>query len=221
MSANERGWRLYRYVIDHDKGFAPNPFFGVCTLACCKPKIRKHAAAGDVIVGFGPAKYDLDGRIIYWMHVDEVIDFDSYWHDARFRIKRPGMGGSLCLCYGDNIYHRCPETGGWIQEASFHSDPSSLSGRGNLKRDTARTDRVLIGYEYAYWGDQAVKPPDRFEPLVKRGIGEQYSVDDENLKAGFVEWLRSLPDRGFCHDPADWSHDRKLHALFEKAKQAC
>ena len=34
---------LFSYVIEHDLGFAPNPFHGVCTLACCKPQIRKIA----------------------------------------------------------------------------------------------------------------------------------------------------------------------------------
>src|SRR5712671_5339411 len=33
--------RLYSYVVARDFGFAPNPFFGVCTLATCKPDIRK------------------------------------------------------------------------------------------------------------------------------------------------------------------------------------
>lgn len=32
---------VYEYVMTYDTGFAPNPFYGVCTLACCKPKIRK------------------------------------------------------------------------------------------------------------------------------------------------------------------------------------
>ena len=148
MSANKRPQRLYRYVIDHDKGFAPNPFFGVCTVACCKPRIRKFAEVGDIIVGYGAKKYGLGGQIIYWMAVDEISDFETYWNDPRFHKKKPQMGGSLCLCYGDNIYHKCETTGSWIQEDSFHSDPDSKFGRGNLKRDTELTDRVLIGNEY-------------------------------------------------------------------------
>lgn len=221
MSATERPRRLYRYVIDHDKGFAPNPFFGVCTLACCKPSIRKYAETGDIVVGFGPKKYKLDGQIIYWMEVDEIIDFSTYWEDPRFRMKRPQMGGSLCLCFGDNIYHRCPDTGEWIQEESFHSDPNSLVGLGNLKRDTGRTEKVLIGREYAYWGGFALAPPERFHCLIKGGIGEQYSVDDEALKEEFIAWLKDLPDRRFVHDPADWSRDPKLKQLFQLERAKC
>ncbi|WP_171031592.1 hypothetical protein [Eubacterium sp. BSD2780061688b_171218_H5] len=32
---------VYEYVMKCDTGFAPNPFYGTCTLACCKPRIRK------------------------------------------------------------------------------------------------------------------------------------------------------------------------------------
>ena len=36
--------KLYAYVMTYDTGFAPNSFYGVCTLACCKPKIRSSVA---------------------------------------------------------------------------------------------------------------------------------------------------------------------------------
>ena len=41
---------LFSYVVRSDGGFAPNPFFGYCTLATCKPRIRKGALVGDWIV---------------------------------------------------------------------------------------------------------------------------------------------------------------------------
>lgn len=210
MSATNRPQRLYRYVIDHDKGFAPNPFFGVCTLACCKPDIRKHAVLGDMIVGFGPKKYGLGGRIIYWMTVSEIIDFETNWNDPRYHKKRPQMGGSLSLCFGDNIYHRCPEDETWIQEQSFHSDENSLKGLGNLKRDTGTTENVLIASQYSYWGGSGPTTPSRFRSIIKEGRGYQFNVDDENLKNDFIEWLLSMPDRGFKNDPADWSHDKQI-----------
>ncbi|GAB5456544.1 MAG: hypothetical protein Hens2KO_27730 [Henriciella sp.] len=221
MSVSERPQRLYRYVIDHDKGFAPNPFFNLCSLACCKPRIRKSATVGDVIVGFGPKKYDLGGKVIYWMEIDEVVDFETYWHDARFRRKKPKVGGSLCLNFGDNIYHRNPVTGEWIQDNSFHSDPNSLHGQGNLKRDTERTDRVLLAREYAYWGGNGPTPPDPFDPLIKSGIGETYRVDDDALQTAFIEWLKSFSDRGFINEPADWFHDKQLRQQIEARASTC
>ena len=46
---------LYAYAITRDFGFAPNPFHGNCTLATCKPRIRKSANVGDWVLGIGGA----------------------------------------------------------------------------------------------------------------------------------------------------------------------
>jgi len=98
--------RVLVYVIDHDLGFAPNPFHGVCSLAACKPRIRSSAQIGDVIVGLGSKKNGLQGRMIYWMRVSEITRFDHYWNDTRFRHKKPDMRGSLLKRYGNNIFAR-------------------------------------------------------------------------------------------------------------------
>ena len=42
----------YSYIITRDYGFAPNPFGGVCTLATCKPKIRKGLDANEIYSEF-------------------------------------------------------------------------------------------------------------------------------------------------------------------------
>ena len=39
--------RIHSYVVRYDSGFAPNPFYGYCTLATCKPNIRRSADIGD------------------------------------------------------------------------------------------------------------------------------------------------------------------------------
>jgi len=41
---------LYSYTVRYDDGAAPNPFNGMCTLAICKPAIRRTAAPGDATV---------------------------------------------------------------------------------------------------------------------------------------------------------------------------
>lgn len=48
----------FRYKIEHDYGFAPNPFHGTLSLATCKGPIRqnKNLKVGDWIVGFGSEK---------------------------------------------------------------------------------------------------------------------------------------------------------------------
>ncbi len=57
--------RLVSYILTSDTGFAPNPFFRYCTLACCKPQIRRSAEPGDWIVGIS-RKAD-GNRIVYAM----------------------------------------------------------------------------------------------------------------------------------------------------------
>lgn len=78
--------RLFSYVVDHDYGFAPNPFGGFCTLAKCKYGTRRRnivelAGEGDWVAGTGGAdlkKSAGHGRLVYAMRVDEVVSLDEY-----------------------------------------------------------------------------------------------------------------------------------------------
>ena len=80
----------FRYRMDHDYGFAPNPFWGTLTLATCKAQIRKNhtLAVGDWIVGLGSKAMGNVGKVVYVAQVDEVISFDNYWNDPRFQVKK-------------------------------------------------------------------------------------------------------------------------------------
>lgn len=120
----------YSYVVVRDYGFAPNPFWGVLTLATCKPIIRKNANVGDFVIGHATAAEG--NKIIYIMKVSKVITFDEYWNDKAFSIKKPIMNGSLTRMYGDNIYHH-DENHEWIQEDSHHSLENGKINKDNLK----------------------------------------------------------------------------------------
>lgn len=205
--------RIYSYVIEHDLGFAPNPFFGACTLACCKPKIRQFAREGDYVIGTGAAKPKLQGHLCYWMRVDEILSFDDYWRDARFRSKRPNMGGSRVMRYGDNIYHRQPGAVQFSQEDSFHSFPAGALCEANLRRDTGSTDRVLIGWEFAYWGRSGFALPAELSDFVRNGPSHKCRFSQDRVDA-FLAWLATQTDRGFLDEPAHWQFvDKKLARL--------
>ncbi len=199
--------RIHTYVVQHDKGFAPNPFWGLCTLACCKPRIRKRVDEGDIIIGFGSASKEvgLGGRMIYWMRVDKIISFDDYWQDPQYIAKRPVSGSSLMAWYGDNIYHRTAESSEWQQAFSFHTDGDGL-GRGNLERDTGTTDRVLISREYAYWGGSGPSFPAELGDLVPSFQAERCNYSEDQI-AQVLEWIGTLPERGLRAEPADWVRD--------------
>jgi len=111
--------KMSSYTISRDYGFAPNPFWGYCTLATCKPKIRGFSVIGDYVVGFGGKDTGKHNKLIFVMRVEEILSFDEYWFDERFIIKKPNIYGSLKVQYGDNIYHK-DENGTWNQLIGHH-----------------------------------------------------------------------------------------------------
>ena len=74
VQQSQRTPRLFSYVVAHDGGAAPNPFWGVCTLVICKPKIRQSAEVGDWIAGTAPKSSPRAGGLIYAMKVTKEDD---------------------------------------------------------------------------------------------------------------------------------------------------
>lgn len=147
---------LYTYAITRDFGFAPNPFHGFCTLATCKPDIRKAAKVGDWVMGIGGSNLKaVKRKCILLMKVSETISFQDYWSDDRFSLKKPSRNGSNVQMVGDNIYHQ-DKRGKWLQEDSHHSNPDGTANLGNLNRDTGRCDDVLISNYFFYFGSRAI-----------------------------------------------------------------
>ncbi len=205
--------RLFVYVVADDSGFAPNPFFGYCTLATCKPRIRGAAREGDWIAGVGSVPRGQEGKLVYAMRVAETMHFDDYRDDPRFAAKRPNLDGDRRQRCGDNIYRRDPETGEWIQEPGDHSNDDGTPHCGHLRRDTRRP-RVLVGDDFAYFGAGAVDVPNRFRPwqgkdYFSRSRGHRCDFP-EDLRDGFVEWLEALTVEtgGLAGEPLNWSDGR-------------
>lgn len=195
---------VYSYVVEHDLGFAPNPFENVLTLACCKPQIRKHAKKGDLVLGMGAAKPGLTGKMSFFMEVSEVLTFNEYWADARFRRKRPNMRGTRYMRYGDNIYHKPDGEEVFRQAHSFHSLPGGAASSVNLKRDTGKTDNVLIGHNFAFWGKGAIELPADLDMFVIRGRpGHKCRFKSEDIER-LSAWLKTVPERGYRDEPAHW-----------------
>jgi hypothetical protein len=198
---------FFTYVTRWDHGFAPNPFHEYCTLATCKPGIRKKAVVGDWILGTGSAERDYDGKAIFLMRVGEMSTFDEYWIDPRFRAKRPVLNGSFKLRFGDNIYHRKNGKGAWIQADSRHSRHGAATNAFNLKRDTSTTDKVLIGTDFTYWGDSAPQIPARFKRFCIDRPGYYYDFSAAEIE-GFLKWALGLNQHGRVGDPVEWRFAR-------------
>ena len=72
---------LFSYRITHDTGAAPNPFWGVCTLVICKPRIRLAAQVGDWIVGTASANSpsgNISDRMVYAIRVNRTMTMQEY-----------------------------------------------------------------------------------------------------------------------------------------------
>lgn len=197
--------RLHSYIVEHDCGFAPNPFYGACTLAACKPRIRKYADVGDFILGTGAKKRALQGRLVYLMRVGRIIGFDEYWEDEAFSRKKPRLNGSLMQKYGDNIYHREAKSGAWIQEDSFHSSAGGAADPDNLRVDTGLTDRVLIADWFCYYGGQGQVIPADLTFAVQTTQGHRCIASGAEIDQ-VTSWVRSLGRTGIIGEPQEWRY---------------
>ncbi|MDE6284300.1 MAG: hypothetical protein K2M17_00965 [Bacilli bacterium] len=190
---------IYSYVITRDYGFAPNPFYSMCTLATCKSLIRGSAQIGDWILGFGSSNTDYKNKLIYAMQVQTKITFDEYWNGEEYQCKKPVMNGSLKQVYGDNIYHHDSDGIKWIQDNSHHSNKDGSINPINLETDT-RHDAVLISRRYWYFGEKAITVPEDLSELICNGRGYR-KFTDEVLKLKLEKWIDSLSEKGLIGDP--------------------
>jgi hypothetical protein len=195
---------MFAYVVARDYGFAPNPFGGFCTLATCKPDIRRIAQIGDWVIGTGSAQRNRKGYLVYAMKVTESMTFDAYWADPRFQHKKPNLRSSMKLAYGDNIYHR--DGGVWAQADSHHSFAGGVRNERNIENDT-QADRVLVSTEYAYWGGTGPLIPvdlrnfHGHDLCIGRGFKRYFP---EAMESAFETWFSSLQAKGYLGRPIDW-----------------
>lgn len=200
---------IYSYKITRDYGFAPNPFFGICTLATCKPGIRSCAQVGDWILAFGGKRTMVPDKLVCLMRVDETMTFDEYWNNKRFRCKKPAFDRSLKYCYGDNIYHHAGD-GNWVQENSHHSKAEGTN-YNNLKHDT-HVDRVLISETYWYLGSNALKLPKKYQKLLPR-VRNYNHLHSEELGfewEDFQEWMKKKSSMGQHGLPCKWKTRKRF-----------
>lgn len=200
---------LFSYKIARDYGFAPNPFWGYCTLACCKPGIRRATQVGDWVVGGGSAKNKLRHKVIFAMRVTEAMTFNEYWDDKRFQMKKPNIQNSSKYFFGDNIYRDVIEGESAIQANSHHSHSDGSPNIANLERDI-KTNRVLVSNDFIYFGSKAVSPPDdlsEFEghlfPTDFRDFYRNYPLE---LLPRVISWLREFPEWGYLGRPEAWNN---------------
>lgn len=201
--AEDRTMKLYSYVVTHDTGFSPNPFWGYCTLADCKPKIRKTADVGDWIIGLSPRDKGRGNKVIFAMLVDEILPYEQYYRDERFARKIPdySKGPVVCKC-GDNIYEPLPN-GDFRQLPSTHSNGPAENPK--TKADDLGGANVLIAEVFHYFGQRAISLPEGLEEL-KVGRGHKCRFSPEVIRT-FLKFF-GRRKAGVIARPTRWAkHD--------------
>lgn len=192
----------FAYKITRDYGFAPNPFFGYCTLACCKPHIRARANVGDWIIGTGAIENNLLYHLIFLMRVTEKMTFEEYWSDERFKRKKPVLNGSLKQIHGDNIYYK--ENGIWCQMNSHHSFYDGVVNEANLKQDLSG-NTVLVSNDFIYLGRRHFRVPKKFIELCPNAKQRDYiTVKNDNLACELIDFMRKNYLSGVNGEPINW-----------------
>jgi len=160
--------QLFTYTIPYDDGAAPNPFHGMCTLAICKPSIRRVAKVGDWVAGLGSKNApsgDLSGRLVYAMKVEEVIALSEY--DRRAPQEWPHKIPDFRSADHNNRLGDC------IYDYSAGEPPYQRLGVHSVQNRTVDLGgmNVLISTDYYYLGKLAAALPSNLMNICHQGSG--------------------------------------------------
>ncbi len=192
---------LFSYCIRYDNGAAPNRFWGLCTLAICKPRIRQSANVGDWVVGTGSVVSpvgDVSGAVVYAMLVTQKMTMEGY--DEFTQSELPGK---IPLMDSDDPRRR---SGDSIYDFSTLS-PSlrpSVHRKKNQSTDLSG-GWVLLSNHFFYFGDKPVVLPEALLGIVRQGQGHK-SRSNMPYVDDFVRWIHSLgyPPAALIGEPQGW-----------------
>jgi len=179
-----RNPNLFTYVLRHDDGAAPNPFWDVCTLVICKPVIRRTAKIGDWIIGTGSANSpigDIRDYAVYIMKVSNkisLLEYDIFTKD-NLKEKIPDLySGNPERMVGDSIY-------------DFTYDPPKQR-KGVHKPIHQEADLngkyALLSNHFFYFGDQPIPIPENLQGMIMRNQGHRSTSNLKYLPL-FLNWL--------------------------------
>jgi len=120
--------RVHTYVITTDVGSAPNYDPPFVSLAVCKPRIRRKAVVGELVLAFAgrPVNPVAPHTVVWAGIVTATMTFADYWQDRRFAGKKPDRSARP-----DNFYR--PVDGGlvWVDNPT-HGPEAAQTDTGGL-----------------------------------------------------------------------------------------
>jgi hypothetical protein len=189
--------KLSAYIVTEDTGFAPNPFGRYCTLACCKPTIRRCAKKNDIVIGIASVDLPKPGHLIYAMRVKCVLPYEEYWIDPRFANRKPTPKTAISR-RGDNIWYKVGRK--WrVVPGAFHD--------ASLRRGDISGKNALIATEFFYFGRAAIRVPKGFQSILATTQGHKNTTDSTIIN-DFWNWVRSSAFKpGRIAEPCDFADD--------------
>ena len=181
--------KLYTYCLRYDYGSAPNPYWGICTLAICKPVIRRNAQVGDWIIGFCSASFENNKyprHIVYAMQVTGKMTIKEYddFCQQNYPAKIPVWGSSDYRGrVGDCIYDFSGDDHDPILRDGVHREE-------NIEQDLAGK-YALVSSHFYYFGDSPIELIGDLEPIIHQPQGHKSNAN--TAYAGkFVDWIEGL-----------------------------
>jgi hypothetical protein len=173
--------KVWRYVIVNDYGSAPNYGPPRVTLATCKPRIRKAAQPGDLLIAFAGKPIDPNPDKVVWVGaVSEKLTFEEYWKEPRFQRKKPKW-----TARPDNIYRPIR---GRLQQVQ-----NDIHGPFDAERDT-RGEFVLVFEPAWHLQLDASALPTHFSSLrldASNRRGERRGEVPDGIAREFLDWARA------------------------------
>lgn len=206
--------KIYSYVLRYDDGGAPNPYGGLCTLAICKPQIRRNAEIGDWVVGTGSKNarcndgntYDLSNHLTYAMKITDVKSFKEYddFCNSDIPSKIPIWSSKVWPeKMGDCIYDYNAANAVPLQRAGVHK-------LVNMDHDL-NGKNVLLSNHFYYFGEAAIEIPDHLETIIKRHQGHR-KITNTNIIFQFEEWISKYESNKLYGEP-QLKHEFNKHDL--------
>lgn len=189
---------VWTYVITVDAGAAPNFDLGLTTLTVCKPRIRKSAKRGDLILAFNGKRLNPnEPHSVRWAGVvTDIISLQDYWADKRFQGKKPGQSQKP-----DNIYR--PTRSGKLKQVS-----NTTHRPEDYSRDVNGENALVLNPSW-YFGPELALLPQSFNlRMIVGRRGHRCSPMDNRTWRKLENWLKRNAPKA---RPARTAKSRNIH----------
>lgn len=171
---------LYTYRLTVDMGDSPNPYNNICSLAICKPVIRKCAKVGDWVAGFVSKRLDKKdhGKLLYAMEITQKLTFEEYntLCKIKYKDKLPENKNT-----GDCIYY--------MKNNKIKQRANYAHNKENMLTDLSGK-YVLLSNNFYYFGKNSINIPEKLHPIIIKSQGHQKGKNKDYVN-NFIKFINT------------------------------